>query len=67
MPLLRFRQTRQISQNLRLALRLAEERQFDEVAARLREALAEAEAAEERQKRRVLIETRGQKHAGSGD
>lgn len=45
MNLLRFKQTQQIVQNLRLALRLAEQKQLHEVAQRLRDALAEAERA----------------------
>ena len=46
MNLLRFKQATQIVQNLRIALRLAEEKGLDDVASRLEEALAEAERAQ---------------------
>jgi hypothetical protein len=55
MTLLRFKNAVQIVQNLRLALRLAEEKRLVSVADRLRDALNEAEEAEQSLRQKTVI------------
>jgi len=55
MTLLRFKNAVQIVQNLRLALRLAEEKRLLSVADRLRDALDEAEEAEQSLRQKTVI------------
>lgn len=55
MNLLRFKQAQEIAHNLRIALRLAEQTDLEDVAERLKDALMEAERAEQEAKGSMVV------------